>query len=279
MLLPHGIQLKLHADTWGAGLSCIKGHVRTDNEDYGLCFRVEDKTAIIIGDGLGGLPKGKDAAQNAVMAAASFIAQELGRPESITELQDVALRAITKASKSLAEKGQKEGIERGLRTTLIIVIAGMEEVGFAYIGDGGGKIIRASSGEVLQFLIPQKGDMPNQVTGSLGLDMQGTPVSGSVRRSPGDLILMGTDGVFDRILKEFEKDILRIAIGCKGDLYATTDHVLHQMAECKEKSGYYICDDNMTLALLGDGSQPSPCKGFWQKPLIYLNLVSEEVVP
>ncbi|MBI4641459.1 MAG: hypothetical protein HY731_12240 [Candidatus Tectomicrobia bacterium] len=149
---------------------------------------------------------------------------------------------------------------------MIIVIGSQRAYGYAYIGDGGGCVIRAS-GIIEPFLVPQKADkeMMNVLSASLGPLMQGEPVFGTLLRVPGDLLLVGTDGIFDRIEESFPKDVLKGVIHLKGDLQKVADQVLNELAEARDASGY-ICDDNMTLGLMGDRAQPTLSSGFWTAP-------------
>lgn len=97
---------------------------------------------------------------------------------------------------------------------------------------------------------------------SLGPAMQGEPVVGKMPRLPGDFLLVGTDGVFDRVDRSFSKDVLRGVIQHNGDLQKVLELILYELAELQDAAGY-ICDDNMTLGLMCDGLQPKLSAGFW----------------
>lgn len=144
-----------------------------------------------------------------------------------------------------------------------MLIAEERDVAFCFIGDGGGCIMR-TSGAVEHFLTPQKAspDQPNVLAASLGPQMEGEPVVGTIQRNPGDLILVGTDGIFDRVNDSFPKDVLRAAIQCKGDLMKTAGLIVEELASTKDDLGY-VCDDNLTLGIMGDGSAPVLAPGFW----------------
>lgn len=74
------------------------------------------------------------------------------------------------------------------------------DFGYGYIGDGGGCLLR-SSGEIFHFLKPQKADVNdlNVLSASLGPTIDGEPVFGMINRVVGDLVIVGTDGVFDKV--------------------------------------------------------------------------------
>src|SRR5207302_4981508 len=99
--------------------------------------------------------------------------------------QTVAAQALQDASLRLAKEGARLCLvnpQDGLRTTLIVVIAEAADVGYAYCGDGGACIVR-TSGAVEHFLNPQKAgpDQPNVLAASVGPQMQGQPLLGSIR--------------------------------------------------------------------------------------------------
>jgi serine/threonine protein phosphatase PrpC len=211
---------------------------------------------------------GDRASRLAVTAAAVSIVRSANiRPGAMPHWeQATATRALFEASRALEEAGRALGLggrdKPGLRTTLIALLATPAAVGYAYIGDGGGMLLR-SSGEVERFLKPQKGESINVLTASLGPEMDGGPVSGTLTRQDGDLLIVGTDGVFDRTPDSFPKDLMRGALdGFDGDLQALCDCVLDQLAQEADKEGP-IFDDNMTLGIVGAGHPPVLQHGFW----------------
>jgi serine/threonine protein phosphatase PrpC len=262
------VKPKVASDPWAMGLATMQGHVRSENQDYGLCFDIGGYDVLVIADGCGGVPHGQRASYLAVVSAAVSVVRSLNTASrSFTQhLEDTAAGAIMKAAHRLAVEGDKMNItdvRGGLRTTLIVVIASRCEVGYAYIGDGGGWVVRPS-GEVQRFLQPQKasefGD--NVLAASLGPTMEGEPVVGVLPRGAGDLLVVGTDGVFDRVTNGFAKDVLRGAIERHGDLQATAEQVTSELAAFKDEAGY-VCDDNLTLGILGDRAAPKLAPGFW----------------
>ena len=254
--------------TWTLGLATVKGNVRTENQDYGLCFRVADHDVLIVADGCGGIKHGKLAAYLAATSAAASVAFAYGvrRRWHVPRVEDVAIKAINEAAHTLAFEGDKLNItdvNGGLRTTLIVVIGNKRDIGFAYIGDGGGCAIKTSA-EPRHFLDPQKANdfAMNVLAASLGPQMEGEPVSGVMTRDPGDLVMVGSDGVFDRVGPDFPRDVLRGCIQHQGKLQDVADRVVAELATMRDDAGY-ICDDNLSLGLMGDGSAPKLSEGFW----------------
>lgn len=260
----------LSSAPWRLGFATHKGQVRAENQDYGLSFTIDGHDVLIVADGCGGLPHGQRAAYLAVVSAAGSIITGYGLASRwrIPHVRDAAAKAILDATHRLAVEGDKLNVfdvRGGLRTTLIVVIGNQHETGYAYIGDGGGCIV-TPSGEVHHFLDPQKapGYGLNVLAASLGPVMEGEPVTGVLRRTPGELVIIGTDGVFDRVDKTFPKDVLRGCIRHKGNLAETAEHILAELAACQDSAGY-ICDDNLSIGILGDGTQPGWSSGFWSE--------------
>jgi len=254
--------------SWSLGYATHTGNVRKENQDYVTCFRVGEYDVLICADGLGGLPKGQQASFLAVFEAAKSALQELGSKSSwrSIRLEKVLRKTLSQAHHILSTHGDKlriTNINGGLRTTLIIVLAKGTEVHYGYIGDGALDILR-TSGTMDSLMIPQKhGQLLNVLSASLGPQCQGEAVTGQVQRTPGDLIIVSTDGIADRVdAPAFARDIMRTAIRNNGDLHAVAQQVVEELASSKDEHGY-ICDDNLSLALLGTGQTPLLGSGFW----------------
>jgi serine/threonine protein phosphatase PrpC len=253
---------------WSMGFATHIGNVRKENQDYVICFRIGEFDVLIGADGLGGLPQGQRASFLAVFEAAKSTLQQLGsrsswRPASLTK---VLRKALSQAQHILSTYGDKlriTDINGGLRTTIIVVLAKGSELHYGYIGDGGLDILR-TDGSLESLMTPQKhGQFLNVLSASLGPQRQGEFVIGQTDRSPGDLIIISTDGIADRIdAPAFARDIMRNAIRSNGDLHVVARQIVEELASCKDEHGY-ICDDNLTLALLGTEQTPLLGSGFW----------------
>ena len=266
------IAIKPRASTgiWGLGVSSVKGNVRFENQDCVVAFEIGAYQVLVIADGLGGLRHGGKAAVAAVKAAAFRIMLTLGSTtdDSNNDIESVASEAVRAASQRLSVIGRRNDIKGdGLRTTLIVVVGNGQEIGYAYIGDGGGCIYR-NDGNVMHFLQPQKADIniPNVLAASLGPVTQGCPVTGKIARLEGDLVVIGTDGAFDRLetspdqfpagTNRFIRDMVIGAAKHGGDLQVVSEQVLLELAEMKDELGF-IFNDNMTLGMMGAGIQPA----------------------
>lgn len=238
---------------WGAGVASITGPVRKENQDAAIIFEVDSTAVLIVADGLGGLPHGREAARVAVGAAALSAAEALGgSAAAVPHPELVAEQALLESAAALCRQARSSGwVESrdGFRTTLICVVATPSTYGYCYLGDGGGVVVR-SGGTLDEFLVPQKADgIANVVAGSLGPVLQGTPVVGKLPRRAGDSLFIGTDGVFDKAADGFAASVVRLLAAHDGDARAVASAVVSDFASAKEGS-IYVCDDNMTFAIL-----------------------------
>jgi serine/threonine protein phosphatase PrpC len=256
-----------HCGAWSIGTASKTGNVRTENQDACLGFQSNEHDVVLVADGCGGLPYGGKAASLAVSCAKASILAAL-QADKITSLRAITLRAVLKAARGLIEEGRSMGIceiNGGLRTTLIVIVADKKEIAYSYIGDGGGLVLK-TSGEIKKFLVPQKASETalNILAASLGPILQGWPKHGTIPRGDGDLIITGTDGIFDRVpnFQTFAKDVLSYCIRNAGDLEKAADLVTEEMISYQDHLGY-VCDDNVSLGLIGDGCQPVLSPDFW----------------
>ncbi|MBI3985813.1 MAG: protein phosphatase 2C domain-containing protein [Lentisphaerae bacterium] len=258
---------------WQLGVASLKGNVRPQNQDVGVAFMIGECDLLVVADGCGGPPHGREAAYLSVTGASLRLIQVLGSTPNgkLPDIEEAIRSAIWAAHHQLVLQADDLNIacgdiNGGLRTTLIIVVGHKDKLHFGYVGDGGGWMVR-TNGQVERFLVPQKSaDVLNVLDASMGPLLAGNPVLGTVDRAPGDLALAGSDGVFDRIpaseIEVFGKDILRACIQSDGDLQKVAGRVCEEYAELKDAAGF-ICDDNLTLGLMGTRSKPVLGAGFW----------------
>ncbi len=238
------------------GFHTVTGPVRSENEDACLGGRQGDREILVAADGLGGLPGGGTAARIATIEAARVLSAAAGMGYLKTNPQACIEAAFRYASNALFERAMIPDYRgmNGLRTTLIIVVCEPAHYFWGYQSDGG-IWIRRRNGSLEKLMIPQKasGCQQNILAASLGPDIQGRPRLGKTERKKGDLLFVGTDGVFDRVEDSFADDVAALAMRTfRGELQRTVEETLDQLASAQDKSGF-LCDDNMTLALVSNG--------------------------
>ena len=81
--------------------------------------------------------------------------------------------------------------------------------------------------------------------------MEGVPALGCIPRYPGDLLICGTDGVFDYAGKSFPIAVAQKVATYGGDLQKATDIILSDLANYKDQFGL-VCSDNLTIGLIAD---------------------------
>ncbi|MFH1227300.1 MAG: protein phosphatase 2C domain-containing protein [Planctomycetota bacterium] len=240
-----------------------KGNVRSENQDFCLAFETKCFQLMIMTDGLGGVSHGREAAQITSASAALSILKRLCILKKIRndDAEKAIRNAFEAASKNLDNISNMLAVvnpNQGFRTTLIIVLALPFHYIWGYIGDGGLVILRAT-GQQERLLIPQKADSQasNILAASLGPVIEGEPMFGITARHPGDLVLCGTDGIFDRVSPAFAHDVLRAVIEHNGDLEKVIHLILEELSVSKDEFGY-VCDDNMSLGLIRDRALAKP---------------------
>lgn len=217
---------------------------RDENQDFACQFQVVHSSGrqddcILVADGCGGHPGGREASCLAVRAASEFLCEnlELAPAERVRG-------AISAASQALIQAGIHWD-SNALRTTLIIVIADDKQYDLAWIGDGGIDLHR-SSGEWIPLLLAHKsGDTQNLLAASLGPDQVGQPSFATAQRLAGDQMFVGSDGVMEVYDDPaafwgiwFESAVLeRAPQTCLKEL----------LDKCAEHQRF---DDNMTVAYL-----------------------------
>ncbi len=249
-------------ESWRLGGASLGGPVRAENQDFLLTIRGCTADMLLIADGCGGLPHGAAASRSAVMTAASVLASGEDSPPPA-----MLRRAFQAAAKRLECMGRELNLSTladGLRTTLLIAIASRHTLHLGYIGDGACDLLH-SSGEIQPMLAPHRPDLSDAacLLASLGPTPHGEPSFAEAPFPPCSFVLCGSDGGFDRIAGvPFHAAVVAEAIRCGGDLNLAAQKTLQHFAAARDQLGY-VCDDNLSLGILGPGEPPRFTPGFW----------------
>lgn len=250
---PVGARPATSPAVWGVGCASVVGPVRAENQDRALAWDQGSTRCIIVADGMGGLPRGGDAAESASASLARHLSSGIisGRfaenPLEVIRAGFYAAAGCLKLKNGLSPSGRD-----GLRTTLITTVITPYAYYYGFIGDGG-LLVRRADGTVEEVVTGHKDpDAPNVLHASLGPDIHGAPEIGIMPRRPGDFILVGTDGVFDRIpdTTVFATTVIDAARdNYNGNLQSVVDEIIRQFHEALDDDGAAICDDNMSLVI------------------------------
>lgn len=259
---------------WRSAVASNRGHVRRVNEDFGVCFRSAGCDVVVLADGCGGIPHGFAASRISVLEVARTLRSALvSDPPSNQEGAETLVASMFGTASgrlaSIAPRYRSLDSQDVLQTTLLIAVTAPWGITLGYLGDGGAWLVRTSSAEVISVMEPMKaqGEALNVLAGAVGPVQLGQPVVRTVDRQPGDLLLLGTDGVFDYVDARFTHQVIERLVENDGRSSETLSMVLQDLADARDDAGH-ICTDNLTLALvIPDGCRPRFAPGFWRPSL------------
>jgi serine/threonine protein phosphatase PrpC len=229
-----------------AGQLSVVGPVRKCNEDCCLMFTLpDDRLVLLSADGMGGMGDGHLASRIATLAALGAIC-EAGddQEDSLVLLQHGFLQAgqMLKHAVNSGRMIQEAG------TTLIATIIEKDRYITGWMGDGGAWLMRRH-GEIVPLMNVHKAS-------STVLDVylaadnpeDWGPEFIVEPREPGDVVLLGSDGVMDRaepsdILGWLAKTVSTQGLGMSEALRVLIDN----FATLRNPAGSLVADDNMTL--------------------------------
>lgn len=230
------------------------GLVRQENQDAYCTFDIPDQniSIIVVFDGMGGRPNGKEAAEFGVAFIENWL---ISADAEAWQFPDRALAQALEACQSAFK--DKECI--GASTALLAAIA-PDRVHYTALGDGCITLIH-SDGMAQHLLAPhhKPGAPKNLITAFLCADKKFTPRSGTVACEPDSIILAMSDGASD--LVNFD----RLGAQTESVLKAIEDHSADGFAEkfladieklTAPDSDRPLHTDNMTLALGVVGGKP-----------------------
>ncbi len=241
------------------GAHSATGPVRETNQDRVRATSIDGADVIVVCDGLGGLPRGGEAAAHASTFAINRLRRELptlmkAGPEAVRTL---LLSTIWATATRLAEEAHARGwtnMDDGFRTTIILGVAIPDLYLSAWVGDGGVFVVR-KGGTIVKVLEPHKApDTPDLLDASLGPTTDGRPSWAMVAREEGDLLVVATDGIadsFDAALASLVQDRLQAV---KGHAANAAKAVVEDLAARTDADGGHLFTDNLTLALSAPGA-------------------------
>ncbi len=221
------------------------GKVRTENQDAFRLWRFDDNHGVmIVCDGVGGHPGGREAAHFAAEYLLRFLKR--GNPDGIA-LPDLCESALTAVQKAFAEL-QISGL-----TTAIVALIDNDRLHYAVLGDGGLTVVH-QDGMVQNLLAPHHalGEAENIITAYLSAKQTFTPRIGSVRVEAGGMVLAMTDGTSDLLDMDWvatDRWRLLELIRTRGADQLCVHLLKNIEAARDEETGAVLHSDNMTLAI------------------------------
>lgn len=202
------------------------GPVRERNED--AYWIAEHGAALVVADGLGGLPSGDMASALAVAAVADFLsgeapslpaaAPEDGDASPVSRLEMLARAAAAHAQASVLDAASRRQALRGMATTLVVALVEGEEALILHIGDSRAALWRDGSFVCRTYDHNEVGDLVragtltseqarhhpsrHMVREVVGLSEGYRAECQSWPIRPGDILLLCTDGISDALSED-----------------------------------------------------------------------------
>ena len=220
-----------------------QGLVRVENQDAVRTGGLNGMSFIVVCDGMGGEPGGREAATIAADAIADHLVTQWSARRGAPE--ELAVAAIVAAEAALA------AAETPGKTTAIVVLAADGQLSFATIGDGALNLCRADgSAEPLLVKDNPAGGPSNMLTAWLGAPMEGRPHQGSLPLPPGATVVAMSDGAEDVLPEDFAAYLPTIIEACSGDLDQACRVVLDHLVAFEDETGRPLHSDNLTMAMI-----------------------------
>jgi protein phosphatase len=236
-------------------MSCsVTGPVRTRNEDRVLLATVCEIELLLVADGMGGHPRGDDAADIASTFALLALDRRLNelRDPTPQAVRAVLLETVWHVGGELARASPDPD---SLRTTLIVVAVLKNAIVAAWIGDGAVSVARRD-GTVIELLVPHRepsGLLNHVLHASLGPVVEGSPRWCIAMRQPGDLLIVATDGLADTRPADMVIQ-LRAAFNMPHREQALRDLIARWAIEART-DGEFLRTDNLTVAMHYDRAE------------------------
>ncbi|CAM3837943.1 Stp1/IreP family PP2C-type Ser/Thr phosphatase [Alicyclobacillus pomorum] len=236
------------------------GLVRQVNQDcYSVHTELTPWQLLVVADGMGGASAGEVASRMAADAVSQFVRAEIERLSDSPA--DLLLHAVHEANRKIWDAAKSVDEYVGMGTTLVAALYNHEQVIFVHVGDSRGYICRGQElrqvtrDHSLVAELVRRGQLTeeeaqrhpqrNIVTRSLGTAEHSEPDVDIIQWSPGDTLLLCTDGLSNLVTQQELASLLE-PLG-----QATSDEEVEAVADqlirlALERGG----PDNITLVLV-----------------------------
>ena len=193
------------------------GLVRKDNQDsYGVAEKTADGyTICVVCDGMGGAAAGEMASRIAVDTYLQELQAVLKKDASVEQLQEMSSYAVSLANKAIRDYATQHEECLGMGTTLVSAVAKNGCVVISNVGDSrayhisNDDIFRITKDHSLVESMVDRGDITveearrhpkrNVITRALGPDANAHCDTYITKLTPGECILLCTDGLVDTV--------------------------------------------------------------------------------
>lgn len=199
------------------GFKCNRGVVRKNNED--ACFVIPSKEVYIVADGVGGNKSGEIASSTAVEKLAQFVKDnDLDACETPDEIFAFFTEAIDMANESIYRQGQKNSMNRGMATTIVMAYIYDDSTYITNIGDSRAYLYRDGLlkritkdhtyvNELIEKGVITKGEaeyhqQKNVITKALGAEKGAEPDFYKVGLKSDDILVLCSDGLYGEVGEE-----------------------------------------------------------------------------
>lgn len=228
------------------------GLIRQNNEDS--CKLLKDVNFFVLADGMGGHQAGEIASKEAVERLCALFKERFDPSKNLAQIEQLIKQLIKEVNLSVYRIGCENNEFRGMGTTLCCVFFHPEGVIYGHVGDS--RIYRFHQGQLEQLtqdhsLVRELIDLgqlseqqahefmyKNIITKAIGTEPYVEPSVAHVSYKPGDMIMMGTDGLTDLVSFAEIQNIMD---------QGPDEEIANLLVEkAKQKGGY----DNITVILV-----------------------------
>ncbi len=219
---------------WLTGLSVRSPNKETSNEDALLALTVnKDQGLLILADGAGGLPSGKEASGIIL----EEFSKKFSRIRKTQPLTPLILMTLDRANRQIQKQGKGSG------STAVVLEMHRRKVRSFHVGDSSFRII-GQKGAVKRLTVPHspvghmlasgfaEADHPyclknrHFVDNLMGFEDMRIEVGAPYRLAKKDTVFMASDGVTDNVTSEELNELIR-----KGDLDQTRNEIKNLLLE------------------------------------------------
>lgn len=214
-----------------------QGKVRDNNED---CFALNaDRGIAVLADGMGGLNAGEIAAEEAVRVTMARLVEAVDGGAAGELVADALAEAIVEANRVVHALADSRYDYQGMGTTLVCAVLTPAGAMVGHVGDSrayrfnAGDLTRLTTDHSLVQQLVDEGVLtdeeaqraPNRniVTRAVGIDSQVLVDVNTVAVTPGDLLLLCTDGLTDLVT---DVELLRLVSDFADQLEELADELI-----------------------------------------------------